>query len=108
MASRFTPLVLPAQLHDLPQGYSQRIRTFGAKGDIISQQHLDRFNDFVDLEEVDYKDAKMRLFAQSFSGDVKKWFRGLPARSIHDFQEFETTLFRKWEHKRNSLQFLTH
>lgn len=63
MASRFTPLVLPTQLHDLPQGYSQIIRNFDAEGDITTQQHLDRFNDFVDLEEVDHEDAKMILFS---------------------------------------------
>ena len=72
MAAKFTPLVLPTQLHDLPQGYSQRIRTYGAEGDITTQQHLDRFNDFCDLEEFDYEDAKMRLFAQIFYGEVKK------------------------------------
>ena len=32
MAARFAPLVLPTQLHDLPQAYSQRIKTFGAEG----------------------------------------------------------------------------
>lgn len=66
MAARFAPLVLPAQLHDLPQAYSQRIKTFGAEGDITTQQHLNRFNDLCDLEEVDYEDAKLRLFAQNF------------------------------------------
>ena len=68
MGARFSPLVLPSQLHDLPQGYSQRIRTYGVEGDISAQQHLDRFNDFCDLEEVYYEDAKMRLFGQSFYG----------------------------------------
>lgn len=63
MASRFTPLVFPAQLHDLPKGYSQKNRTFGAEGDITSQQHLDSFNDCIDLEEVDHEDAKMILFS---------------------------------------------
>ena len=72
MASRFNPLVFPAQLHDLPQGYSQRIKTYGAEGDISAHQHLDRFNDFCDLKDVDYEDAKMRLFSQSFYGEVKK------------------------------------
>jgi hypothetical protein len=57
MAAIFTPLVLPAQLHDLPQRYSQGIRTYRIKGDIPTQQHLDRFNDFCDLEEVDLEDA---------------------------------------------------
>ena len=64
MVARYTPLVLFAQFHDLPQGYSQRIRTYGAEGDISTQQHLDRFHDFCDLEEVDNEYAKMRLFAK--------------------------------------------
>ena len=107
MVARFTPLVLLAQLHDLPQGYPQRIRTFGAEGDITAQQHLDRFNDFLDIEEVVHEDAKMRLLAQSFVGEVKKWFRGLAAGSLHNFQEFETTFLRKWECKKNFFQLLT-
>ena len=107
MASRFIALVLLAQLHDLPQGYSQRIKTYGGEGDRSTQQHLDRFNDFCDLEEVDYEDAKMRLFSQSFYGEVKKWFRGFAVGSIHDFQEFEAVFLRKWERKKKSLQLLT-
>lgn len=107
MAAIFSPLVLPTQLHDFPQAYSERIKTYGPEGDITTQQDLDRFNDFCDLEEVDYEDAKMRLFAQSFSRDVKKWFKGLTTRSIHNFQEFEAVFSRKWDHKRNSLQLLT-
>jgi hypothetical protein len=68
MATRFTPLILPAQLHDLPQNYSQRIKLYDVEGNVSAQKHLDWFNDFVDLEEVDYADAKMRLFVQSFRG----------------------------------------
>lgn len=49
MASRFAPLVLPLPHHDLPQNYSQRIRLYGADEDVTSQQHSDRFNDFIDL-----------------------------------------------------------
>ena len=37
----------------------------------------------------------MRLFAQSFSGDVKKWFKGLTTGIIHDFQEFEAVFFKR-------------
>ena len=107
MAIRFIPLVLPAQLHDLPQGYSQRLRTYGAKGDITSHQHLDRFNDFCDIEEVDYEDEKMRVFALSLYGEVNKWFIGLVDGGIHGFQEFEVVFLRKWERKKNSLHLLT-
>jgi len=36
---------------------------------------LDWFNDFIDLEEVDHEDAKMRLFMQRLSEEVRKWFK---------------------------------
>ena len=107
MAARYAPLDLLAQLHDLPQGYSQRIRTYGAEGDVSAQQHVVRFNDFCDLEEVDHEDAKIRLFAQSLTGEVKEWFRGLPTGSIHNVQEFEIIFLGKWERKKNSLYLLT-
>ena len=71
MATRYAPLVLPTQLHNLPQTYAQRMKSFGNEGDVTTQQHLDRFIDFIDLEEVDHEDALMRLFAQSFIGEVK-------------------------------------
>jgi len=66
MAARFEPLVLATQLHDLPRACSTRIKTYHSEEDITTQQHLDRFNDFCDLEEVDHEDAKLRIFAQSF------------------------------------------
>jgi hypothetical protein len=107
MAVRYDPLVFSAQLHDLPQGYAQRIRIYEADGDISAQQHLVKFNHFCELEDVDYDDAKMRLFAKNFGGEVREWFRGLPTRSIHNVQEFETIFLGKWERKKNSLHILT-
>jgi hypothetical protein len=107
MAARFSPLALPVALHDLPQNYAQRIKQFDAEGDITTQQHLDRFIDFIDLEEVDYEDVKMRLFAHSFSGEVRKWFKALPTTSIPNFDNFETLFLGRWGNKKNPLQLLT-
>jgi hypothetical protein len=100
MAVRFSPLVLPAQLHDLPQNYRQRIKLYDANGNVSTKKHLDWFNDFIDLEEVDYVDEKMRLFAQSLSGN-------LPPASIRDFATFERYFLNKWGDKKNPLQLLT-
>lgn len=83
MSNIFARLVLPTQLHGLPDNYAQRIEQFGAG--ITARQHMDRFMDFIDLQEVDNEDAKMRLFYQSFSNDVMKWLRGLQANSIVEF-----------------------
>ena len=75
---------------------------------MTTQQHLDRFIDFTDLEEVDHEDAIMRLFAQSFTRKVKKWFRSLAPSSIQDWEQFQELFLEKWEIKKNSLQLLTH
>ena len=107
MENRFSPLVLPAQLHLFPDNYAQGIRQFEAEGYIIAQQHLDRVLDFIDLEEVDYEDVKMMLFAQFFLGDVRKWFRGFLPNSIVNFQAFGNAFLRKWEDRKNPLQLLT-
>jgi hypothetical protein len=56
---------------------------------------------------VDYADAKMRLFAQSLLGEVRKWFKALPAASIQDFAAFETSFITRWGDKKNPLQLLT-
>jgi hypothetical protein len=58
-------------------------------------------------KRLDYMDAKMRLFAQSLSGDVRKWFKALPSTNIWDFTAFETSFLNKWGDKKNLLQLLT-
>jgi hypothetical protein len=107
MAARFSPLVLSTQLHDFPREYNQRIKLYDVDSNVSTQKHLDWFNDFVDLEKVDFEDAKMRLFAQSLVGEVRKWFRALPVESILNFEAFETSFLAKWSDNKNSLQLLT-
>ena len=69
----FSQLALPMVLHDLPMNYSQRIALHDREGNSSTRYHVDKFDDFINLEEVDDEDVKMRLFAQSLSGEAKKW-----------------------------------
>ena len=103
MAAKFPPLALHAQLHDLPHNYAQRIKSYDAEENGSAEKHLDWFNDFVDLEEVDHEDAKIRLFPQSLLGEVKKWFKVIPTSSILDFASFETLFLARWGDKKNPL-----
>ena len=75
--SIFVPLILPGQLTALPQNYGHRLTLFDGTSEIIAYHHVAKVTDFIDLEEVDNEDAKMCIIAQSFSGEVKKWFRSL-------------------------------
>ena len=62
-----------------------------------------KFEDFVDLEEVNYADVKMWLFAQSLSGEAKKWFKDLPDGSILNFQAFQNAFLERWDDKQSPL-----
>ena len=71
--SIFAPLALSAILHDLPLNYAQIISLYDGEGNVSERYHIGKFDDFIDLEEVDHEDVKMRLFAQSLSREAKKW-----------------------------------
>lgn len=61
--------------------------------------------DFTNLEEID-ENAKMRIIAQSFSRDVKKWFRSMAANSINNSQRLIELFLARWKDKKNPLQIL--
>lgn len=48
----------------------------------------------------------MRLFAQTLTRDVKKWFKALPANHIADLVTFHRLFIDIWERKKNPLKIL--
>jgi hypothetical protein len=107
MAARYAPLVLATPLHAMPQDYQTRLPQFDGTGPLNAQQHVDKMNDYFDLQEVDEVDVQMRLFAQSLTGDVKKWFKALRPASVVDLAAFQRIFLDRWEVKKNPLQILS-
>jgi hypothetical protein len=103
MAARYAPLVLGAPLHDMPQDYQMRLTQFDGTRSLNAQKHVDKMNDYFYLEEVDEDEFQMRLFAQSLTGDIKKWFEGLCAASVVDLTTFQRSFLDRWEVKKNPL-----
>ena len=103
MVNIYVPLALPDVLNPMLDNYNQRIKKFGADGDLTAQQHVHWFQDFTVLEEVDEDDVKMRLFAQSLKGVVKKWFRALTPGSIVNSRVLEQMFLDRWEEKKVSV-----
>lgn len=105
MVARFAPLVLPHNLHDMPADYQSKIPMFdGTPQSVPAQQHVDRMTTFFDLYELDEEDVTMRLFVQTFGGEVRKWFRGLAAGSINSLEALERQFLDRWEIRKDSLQ----
>jgi hypothetical protein len=63
MEARYAPLVLAAPLHAMPQDYQMRLPQFDGTRPLSTQQHVDKMNDYFDLQEVDEADVQMRLFS---------------------------------------------
>lgn len=91
MDARYAPLVLPQQLHDMPQDYQNKIPLFDGTTKYTAQQHVTKMTYFFEIYEIDYSDVQMRLFAQNLNGEVKKWFKDQAAGSITDLAVFFTT-----------------
>ena len=106
-ATRFSPLALPLVLHDLPLKYAQIIALYDGEGNFWARYHVGKFDDFIELEEVDDEDIKMQLFTQSLSGEANKWYKDLPPRSIRSFAGFQTIFLERRDNKKISLQVLS-
>ena len=62
--------------------------------------------DFYELHEIDEENVAMRLFVQTFAGEVRKWFRGLSATRIATLAELQRQFLNRCEVKKNPLQIL--
>jgi len=107
MENIYAPLNLPANLGAMPQDYQSKITPFDGTGSYTTQQHTKKMTDYFEIYEVDDNDVRMRIFVESLTGDVRKWFRALPANSINDSQAIYHTFLNIWEKKKYSLQILS-
>jgi hypothetical protein len=100
-------LSLPANLHDLLDNYMKILPKFIGEGDLTATKHMAFFDQFAYILGIEFEDVYMRLFVQNFEGQVRTWFRGLPADSITTYDELETTFLRQWGEKKDHLNYLT-
>jgi len=94
---RYKPLVLPSVLHAFPKNYDLYLPRFDDEcKNVNAEQHVQNFESFLDLFEVDEEDVSIRLFALSLQAKVKSWFKALPDASISDFQQFVKVFLDRW------------
>jgi hypothetical protein len=88
---------LPPILHDFPANYNNNLPRFdGENANITAEKHIQRFEDFLDLYEVEDDDVYIRMFSLSLQGKVKNWFKNLPAASIENFHQFMQVFLDRW------------
>jgi hypothetical protein len=91
VAARYAPLVLPVPLHDLPENYIKKFPKFTGEGDLTAAEHINFFDQFADILGLKHEDVYSRLLVQTFEGQVRTWFRSLPAGSILSYDNPQKT-----------------
>jgi hypothetical protein len=107
VAARYAPLVLPVPLHDLPENYIKNLPKFTGEGDLTAAEHINFFDQFADILGLEHEDVYSRLFVQTFEGQVRTWFRSLPAGSILSYDALEDAFLRQWGERKDHLYYLT-
>jgi hypothetical protein len=95
-AARYAPLVLPIPLHDLPENYIKNLPKFTGEGDMTASEHINFFDQFIDIFGIEHEDVYSRLLVQNFEGQVRTWFRSLPATSIPSYDALEDAFLNQW------------
>jgi hypothetical protein len=105
--ARYSPLVLPVPLHDLPENYMKNLPKFTGEGDLTTTEHIKIFNQFVDILGLEHEDVYSRLLVQNFEGQMRTSFQGLPAGSIRTYDELENAFLGQWGERKDNLYYLT-
>ena len=107
MANRFAALRLIVALHDLPLGYSHRLKQFNGERGYSAEEHLGWFLYWINLEEVDHDDVKLKLFSQILLGEARKWYKNPLNDSILSYKTFEYSFKDMWKNQKNPKQYLS-
>jgi len=68
---RYKPLILPPTLYTFPNDYPKYLPRFDGENGVTAQKHIQVFEDYLNLFEVDDEDVSIRLFTLSLQGKVR-------------------------------------
>ena len=89
MAATGSPFSLEIREAKHPKGFKlPTIKAYKTKSD--PQDHLDHFNDFIELHLVSEM-AKCRVFTITLTSGTKKWLRAILSRSVASWQQLSTS-----------------
>jgi hypothetical protein len=106
VAARYAPLVLLVPLYDLPENYMKKLPKFIGEGYLTAQEHINLFDQFIDILGLEHEDVYSRILVQTFEGQVRTWFQGLEVGSLRLYDELESAFIRQWGERKDHLYYL--
>ena len=103
----FKPLVLPTIFHQYPSKGFKVLAIFSGEEEYISvEQHIMEFEYFLDIVQIIYEDAALRMFCHSLKHGTHQWFQCLEASSISSWQGFQDIFLRYWGERKSYEKYL--
>jgi hypothetical protein len=99
---RYKPLKVSHILHDFPPNHYEYLPMFDGEPDTISaENHIQGFEHFIDLFEINHDDVCMRAFSESLKGDTKYWFKRFHLETISSWEELKDIFLKFWGRKKS-------
>lgn len=76
--NRYAPLQLLQHYNQMPKDYLKILPRFSGEDTQTTENHVVVFCNFVESVNVKHLVVVLRHFVQSFDGEARKWFKGLP------------------------------
>lgn len=103
---RYKPLILPPVLNLLPKDHPEYLPRFDGENGVTAQKHIQAFEYYLNIFEVEDEDVSLRLFAISLQSEVKTWFKALPEASISNLEQLFKLFLDRWMIKVNFLMLI--
>jgi hypothetical protein len=68
----------------------------GEPNNLSTEKHIQDFEHFIDLFEIDHDDVFMRAFSQSLKLDTKDWLKHLQLETIISWEELKNVFLKFW------------
>ena len=108
LVARYAPLNLPNPLSAMPtRDHLKYMPKFTGEGDFTAEEHLEAFYNYVENINIEQEDVWTRVFVQNLDGQVRKWFKEFPARSIVGIEALYDIFLKHWGERRDHLYYIT-
>jgi hypothetical protein len=81
-------------MNNFTNNYVNLLPKFNGEDEITALEHLSSFDNFIDNLGLEHEDVYMRIFVQTFEGEVRTWFKGLPPNYIDSWDALESIFLR--------------
>lgn len=93
-------------MHDISVSSLKSLPDFTSETSISPIEHIQEVSNICNIHDIIKDDVAIILLASSLKGNALQWYRGLPHKYIHDWDELGERMCKHFEDKSDHLSLL--